>query len=113
MPYTAGINENLIDALKTWFDENLPGGKAKPSNGALCLGSVAYGSYVDTLLDYCLPSLMAEGNLPALHGAWLIIYTDDAGEKKIKDSDIIKKLEDRGIIVSCAIFSALINDCNK
>lgn len=47
-----------------------------------------YGSYVDTFFDYCLPSLMAQGNLPTLckhFEVGFVIHTDKESAPRFKE----------------------------
>ncbi len=46
-----------------------------------------YGSYIDTFYNYCWPSLLSEGNLPALRkerDVAIVIHTDEAGMDKFE-----------------------------
>ncbi len=55
----------------------------------IVFGMTCYGMYVDIFLNYCLPSLMAEGNLPALAKEYEIIFqihTNIEGYDRLKDS---------------------------
>lgn len=52
------------------------------------MGVTVYGSYIDTFLKYCIPSLLAEGNFPALSKERHIIinvHTDLAGRALLTD----------------------------
>lgn len=57
----------------------------------LLMAMTCYGSYIDTFFDYCLPSLMAPGNLPILRenrDVAMVIHTDNAGAQRFKASGI-------------------------
>ena len=42
----------------------------------LAMGVLVFGRYVGRFLRYCVPSLLAPGNLPALNGCKIVIHTD-------------------------------------
>lgn len=74
--------------LRRWFDPELqaayhgailPDGKRR-----LALGMLAFGIYVDRFIAFCLPSLLADGNIGALDEPKLIVHTDAAGAEKIE-----------------------------
>jgi hypothetical protein len=53
----------------------------------ILFGMTCYGSYVDTFIDFCLPSLMAAGNLPALAKEYEVLFqvhTTPSGADKLK-----------------------------
>lgn len=77
-----------IAALECWFyaqqriayaDAILPDWQWR-----LCLGVLVYGSYVDRFLRLCVPSLMAEGNLPVLEDPLVIVHTDLASAERLQ-----------------------------
>lgn len=54
----------------------------------LVMAMTCYGSYIDTFYRYCLPSLMAPGNIPTLMKQYdieFVIHTDNAGLVHFKD----------------------------
>ena len=70
-------------------------------------------SYIDSFLAYCLPSLMANGNLPYLvtkRKVIINIYTNEDGKKTFVNSQMVKNLKKIGISV---IFQMLENDLIK
>jgi hypothetical protein len=57
----------------------------------ICISLVVWGErYTDFFLEFCLPSLLADGNLPVLRrrtGSAFIIHTSAADAKRIRASD--------------------------
>lgn len=54
----------------------------------LLMGMTCFGSYIDTFFNYCLPSLMAPGNLPLLsqhRDVAIVIHTDKEGEARFRE----------------------------
>ena len=65
-------------------------------------------SYLDSFLRFCLPSLLANGNLPFLaknRNVIINIHTDLNGETKLKSSKIIKDLKKLDIHVKYQILN--------
>lgn len=71
-----------LDALSAWFHAEqlkayfaavLPDGERR-----LFLGILVYGSYVERFLKFCVPSLLAAGNLDAIRGGTMVVHTDAA-----------------------------------
>lgn len=58
--------------------------------------------YLRMLTDYCLPSLMAEGNLPALcseRQPILFIHTNPEGERVLNQAPVMRQVKELGVIV--------------
>lgn len=60
----------------------------------ICVSVVVWGErYTDFFLDFCLPSLLADGNFPAIRhrkDSTFIIHTSAADAEKIKDSKALR-----------------------
>jgi hypothetical protein len=76
---TAFINEFLVDTLAR-KSENIARAEALkarvPGARFAVIGSILWGdAYVDRFMDYCVPSLLAEGNLPALAETRRVVHS--------------------------------------
>jgi len=91
----------FVPALERWFYPQqrlaydtsiLPDGEDR-----LCLGVLVFGGYVDRFLKYCVPSLLAPGNVRSLFQPLIIIHTDaasvDALERGVSELRKISTVE--------------------
>lgn len=82
-----------VNAMQAWFYPNLhhahqtaltempdgPDGKWR-----LCLGVLVFGAYVERFLRLTVPSLLAPGNVRALHDPLVIVHTDAAHVERLR-----------------------------
>lgn len=86
---------HFIEELDVWFHAEhvaaydsaiLPDGRWR-----LCLGVIVYGSYVDRFLDLCVTSLLAQGNIEALHDPLIVVHTDRASSERLR-TELVRRL---------------------
>jgi predicted SAM-dependent methyltransferase/glycosyltransferase involved in cell wall biosynthesis len=57
--------------------------------------TIVWGEMIDTYLQVTLPSILQQGNIPAVRESIrYVFYTNSEGESKIKESALYKKLEE-------------------
>lgn len=96
--FAAHLQKWFAESIKTAWDR----ASLKPDRWKLALGCIVYGErYTDRFLKYCVPSLLAEGNLPAIKDSpvWIIIQTDDASISKLKADSGLQALGKMGICI--------------
>lgn len=81
--------EKFLPALRKWFDREMvqiyKSDSFVPNKLALVMGMPLWGdTFIDRFFDFCVPSLLAKGNICALRGACrIVIYTRKDDVKKI------------------------------
>ena len=78
--------QESLPTLQKWFGDvivELWGREPTSDRRWLLAGCPVWGSYVRTLTDWCLPTMLAPENLKALRGSWLVFFTDVAGYPEV------------------------------
>lgn len=82
-------NPAFDKAVSAWLEDQ-PGAASAPlasDAGRLVLGAVVFGPlHVDRFLRFCIPSLVAPGNVGSIESAIVIIHTDPAHAPAIKNA---------------------------
>ena len=103
---TAFIGQFLTEMMKMKATNaaNAKALRAKfPERPFAVIGSVVWGkSYVEKFFDYCLPSLLATGNIPALSGKRKVVHsivTTDSDRRRMTEHPIFAQLSEFAEIV--------------
>lgn len=94
-------HDRLLPALHKWYHEEqatvFDNPVDCPENITALFGCPVWGKqFISRFLRLCIPSLLAEGNLPALNtGILLVLHTDKAGVEPLQKGT--KKLEKYGV----------------
>ena len=101
---------HFCNALFEWYNTEAKVVEANPGfmpdRFKLALGCVVFGqAYLERFLNYCVPSLRAAGNLPAIAGTpiWIIIHTDAASVSRLKSDVGLLALADVGVCLEIKI----------
>ncbi len=105
-------NEEFFDKMAEHFKveiEEIDSGnitkelKLDKSMRSFVIGVSVWGQhYIKILLDYCLPSLLTEGNLGILckeRQLIILVHTDEEGKELLENSDSVQKVRAKGAMI--------------
>jgi len=112
LPFAVDANEAFYDIMAEYFAKIISDMDAglvtqdvslDPARRSFLVGLSVWGEhYLGIFTNYCLPSLLAEGNLFALQKqrqTILFIHTDPAGKETIERAEITRRMKEMGVII--------------